>query len=81
MPWIEFKKILFDLLDNRILNSPEIHGYLNTSYLDLSEYLLIYMIDKYKTRTRAESMLCEFLITLRFYSDIFLRAKLLATLL
>jgi hypothetical protein len=39
------------------------------------------MVDKYKDRGNAESVLVEFFITLRYYSDIWYRARILSNLL
>ena len=42
IPWPDFKKFIWEIIDHRIENSPEIGGVINTSYMSLDEHLLIY---------------------------------------
>lgn len=43
--WPEFKKIIFDIYEHRILFSAEIMGAINNTYLSLDEHLIIYFGD------------------------------------
>jgi hypothetical protein len=45
IPWPDFKKIIWDIIDHRIENSPEINGAINTTYMSLDEHLVIYTIN------------------------------------
>jgi len=81
LPWPEFKLLIFDFYEHRIFNSPELLGATNTNYTPLEEYLIIYFLDHHKSRKMTEYKLVEFIISLRYYVDIWLRAKLMAQLL
>ena len=48
--WKDFKDTIFNILKHRINNSQELLGGVNTTYTPLCEYLIIYFIDKHKTR-------------------------------
>ena len=43
--WPEFKKIIFEIYEHRILFSAEIMGAINNTYLSLNEHLIIYFGD------------------------------------
>ena len=45
MPWPDFKKVIFDIIDHRIEFSPEINGAINTTYMSMDEHLVIYMVN------------------------------------
>ena len=88
---IDFKKIIFEIIDHRIEHAPEINGVVNTSYLSLDEHLLIYWVDQCTTgvvvrgvkdttgtRHEIETKLVEFLYCLKYYSTRWLRAKFYA---
>lgn len=45
IPWPDFKKTIWDIIDHRIENSPEINGAINTTYMSLDEHLVIYTIN------------------------------------
>jgi len=44
MSWSSLKQLIFEILDDRITNAPEISGSVNTSVLGLDEHLLIFML-------------------------------------
>ena len=69
MAFKDLKKLLFDVYDHRIENAHEINGLTNNQYCALNEYLLVYLIDVYKTREEAERMLVTILINLRYFYD------------
>lgn len=94
--WPDFKKLIFDIMDHRIENAPEIHGLVNTTYMSMDEHLVIYMIDQFAkdpgplskkhaehkgTRKEVERKLIEFLYALKYYSGRWMRAKLYAEML
>ena len=73
--WLEFKVLIYEIYDHRIYHAPEINGAINTSYLGLDEHLIIFFLSKYRTREVAEKRLIEFLASLKYYSEIWQRAK------
>jgi len=75
LPWFKFKNTLFDIYDHRILHSPELNGSVNTNYCSLNEHLLVYYMDHYRTRDKAEEKIISLLINLRYYHEHWQRAK------
>jgi hypothetical protein len=65
----QFKTLIFEIYDHRILHSTEINGALNNSYVTLDEHLLIFMLEKNKTRQATELALVEFLSSLKYYCE------------
>ena len=80
LPWPYFRKLIYEVYDDRIKNGPEIYGALNTSYLTFEEYLLIFFLQTYKLRRLAEIKLIEFLTSLRHYVKKWPRARIFAHL-
>lgn len=80
VPWPFFKKQLFEIYNDRIENSPEINGAINSNYLSLEEFIIIYFIKKNKLRRLAEVKLIEFISSLKYYTKIWPRAKVFAKL-
>ena len=72
------KDIIFDIYDHRIRNAPEINGSCNTNYCALNEHLLIFYVDKYRIRKKAEEKLVDLIINLRYHYDEHTRAKTFA---
>ena len=64
-----FKSLIWEIYDHRINNAPEINGTINTSYMTLDEHLLIYLLQKHKTRDATELALVDFLASLKYYSS------------
>lgn len=48
---------------------------MNTNYCSLSEHLLVFFMDYYRTRALAEDKIINLLINLRYYHDHWGRAK------
>lgn len=61
-------------------NAHEVNGSANMSYCTLQEYVLVFFMDTYKERGRAkaESMIVELFINLRYFYDQQVRAKMFA---
>ena len=78
MQWHGFKEVLFDIYDHRIRYAPELNGGANTTYCTLSEHIITFFIDQYPKRKKAEEKIVDLLINLRYYYDIWNRAKLFA---
>ena len=78
--WLEFKNFITEIYDHRIYHSPEINGTVNTTYLTLEEHLIIFFMQRYRTRQTAEKKLVEFLASLKYYSEIWQRAKMYSIL-
>lgn len=78
MPWYKFKELIFDIYDHRIHNAPELNGNVNANYCTLNEHLIVFFVDKYKKRLKAEDRLVTLLINLRYYYDHWQRAKIFA---
>ena len=70
VPWPEFKKQIYEIIDHRIEFAPEINGAINNTYMTLDEHLTIFIAgDKnLKTRSQIEKKLMEFLMSLKYYS-------------
>lgn len=81
LPWPEFKSVIYEVYDHRLQHASEINGVINSSYLCFEEYVLIFFLDKYKLRRLAEVKLIEMLTSLKYYVDIWPRAKSFAQLL
>ena len=80
VPWTYFKKQMFEIYSDRIASSPEINGAVNSNYLSLEEYLILYFLKKHKLRRLAEVKLIEFISSLKYYTKIWPRAKVFAKL-
>ena len=80
VPWPFFKKQIFEIYNERIEYSPEINGAINSNYLSLEEYLILYFLRKHKLRRLAEVKLIEFITSLKYYTKIWPRAKVFAKL-
>lgn len=75
MSWIDFKLQLYDFYDHRLLYQNEVAGATNNFYMNLDEYILLYFLDKYKFRNQAEFKLMEMLVSLKYYWDLWPRAR------
>jgi len=71
-----FKNLIYEIYDHRILHATEINGALNASYMTLDEHLLIFMLEKNKTRAATENALVDFLASLKYYCESWQRAKI-----
>jgi hypothetical protein len=80
VPWNFFKKQLFEIYNERILYSPEINGSVNSNYLSLEEFLILYFLRMHKLRRLAEVKLIDFIASLKYYTKIWPRAKVFAKL-
>ena len=80
VPWPFFKKQIFEIYNERIEHSPEINGAINSNYLSLEEFLILYFLKKHKLRRLAEVKLIEFISSLKYYTKIWPRAKVFAKL-
>lgn len=54
IPWFKFKELIFDIYDHRITNAPEINNSMNSSYCTMNEHIIIYFVDVFKNRPKAE---------------------------
>jgi len=68
--------MIFDILDHRIINAEEIDGGVNNTYMSLDEHLIIFMLEKHKTRIAAEKGLIDFISSIKYYSKSWPRAKI-----
>ena len=80
VPWPFFKKTLYEIYNERINFSEEINGAVNSNYLSLEEFLILYFLKKFKLRRLAEVKLIEFVSSLKYYTKIWPRAKVFAKL-
>ena len=78
MEWDFFKEVIFEIYDHRIKYAPELNGTVNTNYCVMNEHLILYFVDKYRVRRKAEDKIFDLLINLRYYFDYWQRAKLFA---
>ena len=75
MEWHQFKEVIFAIYDHRIKHAPELNGGANSSYCALNEHMIMYFVDEYKHRARAEEKIVDLLINLRYWYDIWPRAR------
>ncbi len=80
LPWNYFKKLLYDVYEEKIRNAAEIYGSINSNYVPLEEYVLLYFLNKCKLRRLAEIKVIELLTSLKYYLAIWPRAKTFAQL-
>ena len=73
--WPKFKEQLFEIYDHRLLNAEEIDGGVNNTFMSLDEHLVCYLFEKAKTRQKTEIALISFLASLRYYVDLWFRAR------
>jgi len=64
-----------------VKHAPEIQGYINSNYLSLEEFVILFFLRKYQLRRLVEMKVIEFLSSLKYYSRIWPRAKTMAQLL
>ena len=77
---LHLNKQIYEIYNHRIKNSSFINGSINISYLSLEEYLIIYFLQQYKFRRVAEEKLSEFIVSLKYYTNIWPRAKIFSKL-
>jgi hypothetical protein len=77
---MDFKYLLFEFYNHRHQNQPEIAGSTNNYYMNFDEYLLLFFLDRYKYRNQAEYKILETLISLKYYWDMWPRARMFALL-
>ena len=80
MNWTEFKALIFSVYEHRINFAHEIDSAVNNSYMGLDEHLICFFVQRYRTRDKIEKRIIEFLASLKYYMDYWLRAKQYATL-
>lgn len=54
LAWEVYKLEIVKVLDHRIQHTQELTGSVNTSHITMAEHLLLYFIEKFKTRQTAE---------------------------
>eukprot|EP00347_Sterkiella_histriomuscorum_P022955 403336507 len=80
LPWVYFRKQIYEIYDERIKYAPEIQGFINSNYISLEEFMILYFLKKYQLRRLAEIKLIEFITSLKYYMKIWTRAKVFANL-
>jgi hypothetical protein len=75
LPWQEFKSRVHDIYDHRIQHAQEIDGGVNNQFMSADEHLIVYYLQKFKTRTETEAGLINFLSSLKYYAEQWQRAK------
>jgi len=78
--WNEFKSVLHEFYDFRILHNGELTGAVNNYYVNFEESLLLFFLEKHKYRKTAELKLLEMLCSLKYYWEMWPRAKTFAVL-
>ena len=77
VPWGKFKLLLFDIYNSRIRHTAELSGSANTNYCSLNEFILIYFMEKLRTRDKAEYEILTMLVNLYYYFEIWERARMM----
>lgn len=67
IPWLHFRKVIYEIYNERVKYDTEIQGSQMTTTMTLDEFVCIYFLKTYKLRRLAEIKLFEFLVSLRFY--------------
>ena len=81
LPWRDFKKDLLIIYESRIHYSEQINGFLNSNYLSMEEFLLIYFLKNWKLRRLSEIKLIDFISSLKCYhTKKLVRAKVFSTI-
>ena len=85
IPWMEFKKLIFDIIQNRVENAAEINGSINNTYMTLDEHLVCFTCTqggpRFSKRDEIEKRLLDTLFSLKYYCQRWQRAKLYAEML
>ena len=68
------------MYDERIKYAPEILGLINSNYVSLEEFLLLFFLKKCQLRRLAEIKVIEFISSLKYYMKLWPRAKVFANL-
>lgn len=76
MPWHHLKEIIYDIYDHRVKHTPELCGSINTNYCTFNEHLMMYFVDKYRRRQKAEEKVTDLIINLRYYYEHWKRVQL-----
>lgn len=80
LPWSYFKKIIFEIYNERIKFNWEFRAASINSTMTFDEFICIYFLKVYKLRRMAEIKLLEFLVSLKYYYKLWPRALLFANL-
>ena len=80
MTWTEFSRLIFEVYEHRINFAHEIDSAVNNSFMGMDEHLVCFFVQKYRLRDKIERRIIEFLASLKYYMDYWLRAKQYATL-
>ena len=80
LPWQHFKKMVYDIYQERLQFDWQVRGTAFTNTVQLEEFVLLYFLRKFKLRRTAELKLFEFLISLRYYMKTYSRAITFALL-
>jgi hypothetical protein len=78
IPWLHFRKLLFDIYNDRLQNDWEVQGALATTSMPFDEYVCAFFLRVHKLRRLAEMKLFEFLVSLRYYAKTWPRAATFA---
>lgn len=78
IPWIHYRKIIYEIYKDYLANIEEINGGLISNCVAMDEYLCLFMLKQHKLRRTAENKLFEFLVSLRYYCKNSPRANMFA---
>lgn len=80
IPWVHFRKMIFDIYMDRLQSQWEVAGSLLTTTVSLDEFACLYFLKTHKLRRVAELQLFEFLVSLRYFLKQQSRAAMFAFL-
>lgn len=80
LPWLFFKKLIFDIYHYRAEENWEVNGTVSNSFIPMEEFACIYFLRTHKLRRIAEIKLFEFLVSLKYYIKLWPRALMFANL-
>jgi len=80
LPWPFFKRIIYEIYQDKIINAAEMQGVLINSTVNMSEYLPIYFLKAHRLRRTAEMKMLEFGVSLKYYLKTWQRAATFANI-
>lgn len=66
-PWKYFRKQILEIYTERMRLNTDIKGCINSNYLSLEEFLILFFLEKYSLRRVAEEKLFAFICSLKYY--------------
>lgn len=69
IPWKDFRLLITDIVNMRLNYSDQINSFVNSNYLSMEEFLILYFLKTHKLRRLAEINLVNFIASLKYYQS------------